>query len=342
MSFVGVCVGDLHLDKLTKYWPDANKMQLRSARLAVDAARRKGATEVFFLGDIAEGIRDNTGNAMRLSEPAQCAFLAMLLDLDQHVNTHVILGNHDWASEGSHSLQMFLTMQEHNVFRRVRFYADLERVKIGTTRCAMMPFPHTAPPAKTELAFAHYEVGGAVGDNGRSVHASDEHRYECHVIQGHLHTHQRVRNHWYPGTLYQTSFGENEDKGYAIFQPGGKKLGYEWIQHKPPFILRNLRVNEKADFKQLVADEKILFKLFVHESVKVPDDLLTRFPNIVNRLAFASEAEAEVLERDEFQTENQKINLDTRSALPDFLVGKGASKKQVERALQIVDDFSAK
>lgn len=339
MSFVGVAVGDLHLDKLTKYWADANTRQLRSVRLAVDAARRKGATEVFFLGDIAEGIRDNTGNAMRLSEPAQCEFLALLLELDQVINSHVILGNHDWASDGSHSLQMFLTMQEHGVFKRTRFYADLERVRVGTTRCAMMPFPHTVPPARTQLAFGHYEVSGAVGDNGRSVHASEKHRFDCPVIQGHLHTHQRVRNHWYPGTLYQTSFGENEDKGYAVFQPGSK-LGYEWIAHKPPFILRNLRVNTPADFKQLVKDESVLFKLFVHESVRVPDDLLMRYPNIVNRLAFASDSEAETLERDEFQTENQRIDLDTRAALPVFLSGRGATRQQVERALQIVDDFA--
>lgn len=338
MSFIGCAIGDLHLDKLTKYWPNANALQLGSARRVVDAARRKGAEQVFLLGDIAEGIRDNTGNAMRLSEPAQCELLSFLMELDQVIDTHIILGNHDWASEGSHSLSMFIEMQKHGVFKRVRFYPELEKVSIAGKKIAMMPYPNVEPPKGCQLGFAHYEVSGAIGDNGRSVHSQDTFDWDCPIIQGHLHTHQRVRNHWYPGTLYQTSFGENADKGYGLFQLG-QKLKMQWVQHTPPFKLVNLRVNKREDFKQLVNDELTLFKLFVHEDVKVPDDLLTKFPNIVNRLAFASDVEAEALEHDEFQTENQRIDLNDRAALPDFLVGKGANKRQVERALQIVDDF---
>jgi DNA repair exonuclease SbcCD nuclease subunit len=341
MTWTGCAIGDLHLDKLTKYWPDANRKQLRAVRKTITEAKQQGASRVFFLGDIAEGIRDNTGNAMRLSEPAQCELLTLLLELDQHIDTHVILGNHDWASEGSHSLQMFLTMQQHSVFKRVRFYADLERVKIAGTRCAMLPFPHTIPPKGSDLAFAHYEVAGTVGDNGRTSHADDEFSFSCPVIQGHLHTHQKVRNHYYPGTLYQTSFGENTDKGYALFQPGAK-LSYKWVQRKAPFQLLNLRINTREDFDQLTNEPNTLYKLFVHEDVKVPDNLLTRFPNIVNRLAFANEAEAATLEQDEFATENQRVDLDSRAALPDYLRSKGASKRQIERGLQIVDDFLKK
>lgn len=338
MSWTGVAIGDLHLDKLIKYWPDANTRQLGAVRKTVAAARQQGASQVFFLGDIAEGIRDNTGNAMRLSEPAQCELLTLLLELDQQIDTHVILGNHDWASTGSHSLQMFFTMQKHGVFKRVRLYETLERVKIDGVRCAMMPFPHTTPPKGSQVAFAHYEVGGAVGDNGRSTHVADEFRFDCPVIQGHLHTHQRVRNHYYPGTLYQTSFGENDDKGYALFQPGAK-FGYKWIERGPPFKMVNLRINSREDFAQLTLDTQVLYKLFIHEDVKVPSNLLTRFPNIVNRLAFASEQEAASLEQDEFATENQRVDLDSRNVLPDYLLKVGASRKQVERALQIVDDF---
>lgn len=339
MTWTGCAIGDLHLDKLTKYWPDANRMQLRAARKTITAARQQGASKVFLLGDIAEGIRDNTGNAMRLSEPAQSEFLSFLLQLDQEIDTFVILGNHDWASEGSHSLQVFLTMQKHGVFKRVRLYETLEKVKIDGIRCAMMPFPNVEPPAGSQIAFAHYEVSGAVGDNGRAVHQQEEYKFKCPVIQGHLHTHQRVRNHYYPGTLYQTSFGENADKGYAVFQPGDSKLHYKWIAQGAPFKLVNLRVNQREDFAQLTNDPHTLYKLFVHEDVTVPDNLLTKYPNIVNRLAFASESEAESLEQDEFNTENQRVDLDTREALPEMLLSKGATKRQVERALQIVDDY---
>lgn len=338
-GFTGVAIGDLHLDALTKYWPNANRMQLDSVRGVVDHARRKGATEVVFLGDVAEGIRDNTGNAMRLSEPAQCELLALLLELDGVINTHVILGNHDWASEGSHSLQMFMELQRHEVFKRTRFYAAEERVKIGGVRCALLPYPCKEPPSNTQLAFAHYEVSGAAGDNGRVVHSEHEHRYGCPFIQGHLHTHQRVRRHHYPGTLYQKSFGENEDKGFAMFSHSGSTFDYAWQEHGVPFTLRNLRINTREDFKQLTKDPLIMYKLFIHQDVRVPDNLLTSYPNVVNRLAYATEEEAAVLEHEEFLTENQRIDLDSRVVLPDYLKSKGATRTQIERGMQIFDDY---
>lgn len=338
MSFIGVAIGDLHLDKLTKYWPNANAMQLASARGVIRSAKRRGASRAFYLGDLAEGIRDNTGNAMRLSEPAQCLLLSHFMEMDKEIESHVILGNHDWASEGSHSLSMFIEMQKHGVFKQTFFYPELDKVKIDGRKIAMMPYPNVEPPNGCELGFAHYEVSGAVGDNGRAVHSQDEFEWSCPIIQGHLHTHQRVRNHYYPGTLYQTSFGENEDKGYGMFHMGNK-FQYKWVRNETPFKLVNLRINKREDFKQLVSDELTLFKLFVHEDVRVPDDLLMKYPNIVNRLAFANEEEAVALEHDEFNSENQRIDLDDLSVLPDYLESKGGTKKQVERAVQIVEDF---
>lgn len=339
VSFLGVCIGDTHLDKLTKYWPNANAMQLGAAKQTVIAGLRANATEAFLLGDVSEGIRDSTGNAMRLSEPAQCELLKFFFWLDSVINGHVILGNHDWGSEGVHSLSMFIEMQKHGVFKRLKFYPELDRVKIAGVKVAMMPYPNVEPPKGTELGFAHYEVSGAVGDNGRAVHSRDKHEWECPIIQGHLHTKQRVRNHWYPGTLYQTSFGETSAKGYATFHMG-KKLDLKWTRNKPPFSLVNLRVNVPEDFKKLVHDPLTLFKLFVHEDVHVPDKLLTQYPNIVNRLAFASEDEAEALEHEEFQSENGSIDLDALAVLPGHLKQQGATDRQVERALQIVEDFS--
>lgn len=342
MSFVGCAIGDIHYDKLTKYWHNANALQSSAVQRAVSTSMQRAATEAFFLGDIAEGIRDSTGNSMRLSEDAQSEFLSLLMWLDQRINTHIILGNHDWASEGHHSLQLFLTMQEHKVFKRVRFYPTMEKVRIAGVKCALMPFPNIVPPAGTQVGFAHYGVAGAVGDNGRAVHSDgdgDDHKFTCDIIQGHLHTHQRVGRHYFPGTLYQTSFGENPDKGFGLFQPTNGKLGYKWIEQTPPFKLVNLRINKREDFKKLTKDPSTLFKLFVHEDVRVPDDLLTRYPNIVNRLAFANDEEAAIIENDEFATENKRLDLDSRKALPEYLLTKGASKRQIARALEIVDGF---
>lgn len=338
MTWIGCAIGDLHFDKLTKYWPDANHRQAMAVKSTVADAKREGATRLFLLGDIAEGVRDTTGNAMRLSEGAQVEFFDLLCHLDSEIETHVYLGNHDWASDGHHSLQVFLSMYRRGVFKRVHFYDTMTKTKLGGVRCAIMPFPHTEPPKGTELAFAHYEVSGAVGDNGRQVHSKDEHKYRCPVIQGHLHTHQRVRNHYYPGTLYQTNFGENEDKGYALFQAGGD-FKYRWVSKRPPFKLVNVRINRREDFKQLVADDHVKYKLFVHEDVRIPDGLMERFPNIVNRLMFATEQDAAALEQNEFLIESNQVDVDSDALLPDFLKSEGATRTQIKRGREIVADY---
>lgn len=342
---IGAAIGDLHLDKMTKYWPDANKRQVNAVLSTAATALDRGATRLFLLGDIADGIKDSTGNAMRLSEAGQVQFLRLLMTIDsdprfsQMESLDIILGNHDWAHEGSHSLQVFIEMCNQNVFKKVRIHETLTKVKYQGKRLAMLPFPNTEPPKGTDLAFAHYEVKGAIGDNGRATHADNPHNYGVPVIQGHLHTKQVVRKqHYYPGTLYQTSFGESEDKYFATFSLGNK-LAVQFHPVKAPFILRNLRVNELCDLKGLVKDPRILFKLFVQEEVKLPENLLLDYPNIVNRLDFSSDKEAEALEAEEFRLENSTIDIDERKLLPAFLEKKGATSTQVDRAMAIFDGF---
>lgn len=88
----GVAIPDIHYDKLTKYWPDANVRQTNCIRQVLDKAIDNGVKTAFYLGDIAEGVRDSTGNSMRLSEGAQVEFLKLLVDYDSRIKSHIILG----------------------------------------------------------------------------------------------------------------------------------------------------------------------------------------------------------------------------------------------------------
>jgi hypothetical protein len=335
----GVCLGDGHLDKLTKYWPNANEMMINGWRRVLNAAIADGVRYAFLLGDVADGIRDSTGNAMRLTEAAQCSLLKFFFEYDGRIHIDTILGNHDWASEGSHSLQIFFELQRHKAFKTIKFHERATCVKRGGIWCNFLPYPNIKPTdERAQVAFAHYEVGGAVGDNGRQNRHEETYEFDIPFIQGHLHTRQKVRNHYYPGTLYQTSFGESLPKGYMRFKTDGRKFKHQWVDVDPEFKLINLHINKREDLKQLTESETTLYKLFVHSDVTIPDDLLTRFPNVVNRLAFNTEQELEALEHNEFESENQHINLDHEELLPDFLKKRGATKWQQNRAVELLMD----
>ena len=328
-------IGDLHLDKLLKYWPEANTLQLGAVRRVLDSCLSAGITTAFFLGDIAEGIRDSTKNAIRLSEDAQCQFLHLLMDYDGRMHLHIYLGNHDQAEKNLHSLQVFFEMQARGMFKTVRFYDKPTKIRADGVPIHVMPWPHTQPDPRAAFALAHYEVRGAVGDSGRTLHG-DMFEFDVPVVQGHLHTKQRVRNHIYPGTLYQTSFGERLPKGYGIGRVVNGKFKYRWEEIDPPFKLINLTVETKADLKKLTDHKYTLYKLFVDESVRIPEALLVKYPNIVNALQFSDAKELESLQQAELDIETADQAFDHRDFLTPYLQSQNATKWQIKRAKELL------
>ena len=332
-----VCIGDLHLDKLTKYWPDANRMQLACVRKVIKQNLFEGRKYFILLGDIGEGIRDSTGNKVRLSEDAQVALLELFSELDGKAFVDVLLGNHDLAEQGSHSLQIFIAAQKAGFFKTIRFHEKPTVVKRGGTIVSILPFPHKVPPEHAQFAVGHYEVHGAVGDTGYKV-SGDSHDFATPVIQGHLHTPQKVRNHHYPGTLYQLSFGEKLPKGFGLVRSTVEKFAYRWVQHEPPFELRNVRIEKPKDFNTLTANPRILQKIFVQDDVAIPKDLLGKYPNIVNAVQYGNEKELIALENAEIELESENAGFNHEEFLKPVLTTFGATKKQIARALSILKD----
>jgi len=342
---IETCIlGDVHLDKLRKYWPNANALQLNSYRKTIRLNKQRGIEHFFIAGDVADGIRDSTNNAMRLTEDGQCEFLKFLMDVDGTCNLHIILGNHDWAEQGSHSLQVFIEMQKLGMFKTIRFYPEPEVVNIDGVHINFLPFPHRAPTDKADAAVAHYEVDGTVSDSGRIIKFKESRNddYGIPYMQGHLHTKQKNGRHHYGGTLYQTSFGESLPKGYAMARIGRGRFAWKFVPHEPPFKLENLHIYEKGDLAKLVNDPLHLFKLFVADDVRVPDNLLEKYPNIVNKLDFSSEEELAELEQAEFALENMQIEVNADDYLPDFFKSYGATEKQTQRAFQILAEYRGK
>lgn len=332
----------MHLDRHRKYWPNANQLQTNAYRRVIRNRMAEGYRHFVFCGDLADGLKDATGNQIRLSEDGQRSLLSLLKEFDGKANIHIITGNHDQSEEGHHSLGVFMEMQRLKMFETVHLYDKETMVDIDGVRVNMLPWPHRQPTGRCDVAVAHYEVHGTVSDSGSVINLSDEndHDYGVPFLQGHLHTNQRQGRHNYGGTLYQCSFGESLPKGYGMARVARGKFAWRFVPEAPPFKLINLKVTEGRDFKQLVDDPLTLFKLFVAEDVRVPDGLLDRFPNIVNALQYASEEELAELEKAEYQIEVGGIEINTDDYLPDFFKSSGATPWQTKRAFELLEEYN--
>lgn len=337
----GICIGDTHLDKLRRLFPtDHIKLQVKAIRKALQYAYSNGLKHVFFLGDIGEGYKDFTGQLV-MSEEARVALLGLIIKYDGKLNMYFYCGNHDFTEIGSNTLTSFIAMYKGGLFKTTHFYDKPVQLKLDGELVNILPYPEVKPLSKDRaLNFAHYEVSGALADSGRPIKNDNDYTFNGQpFIQGHLHTPQKVGNHYYVGTLYQTTFGERLPKGFGEFKYNNGKLKYRHVQVDPPFKLINLRVYKRQDLKQLVADPNVLFKLFIDETVKVIEKDFDKYPNIVNKLSFSTEEEADALELSEFFVDNQEIELTYDSALEESLRNDGLKPKQIKEAHAILERF---
>lgn len=339
-----VALGDFHADKLRKHFPGNDiDLQLNEVRKVYRYAERNGIRNVFWLGDIGEGYKDFTG-MLRMSEEAQSKLFAFWKSYDGTYDTHVIIGNHDYSGLESNTMKLFFELQRSKVFKTTKFYELEQQVKIDGVRVNFLPYPLLKPSDKRpSLCLAHYETSGAIRDNGRVIKDGEKHDYRGHIfVQGHLHTRQVVRSHFYPGTLYQTSFGESLPKGFMEFNAetrsdGKIRFKHRFIDTDPEFKLINVKVYNKKDLRQIEKNPLYKYKLFVSEEVRLTEQDLQPFDNIVNRLSFSDEKELEALEAAEFQLENITIDLSQDQVFKDFLKTKGLTKEQIKRCKQIIE-----
>ena len=105
----GIWVGDLHLDRLKKLYSNALELQEAEICKPLEYALSQGVKFVVFAGDI--------GEHPTLSESALLVLLNVLIKYGKHLNIHLILGNHDFAETGVHSLKVLeLLKQQKKIF----------------------------------------------------------------------------------------------------------------------------------------------------------------------------------------------------------------------------------
>lgn len=253
-----VSIGDLHLtdstgkNGLSSYIKDPDTM---IADLVISQplkwARANGVKHIVLLGDICDGTR--------MSYSAQ---LQLLRILRTPFHFHIIPGNHDMIAEdpvAGHSLQLIKEFRLPNV--------SIYETPTVVDKVKFCPWP-CAEFDKKLMNIAHIDVQGSRTDSGRLNASEKLTESKAAAVIGHIHTAQTVRNSCYPGNLYQTNFGESQDKffGHSVYDDGWET---NLIAVKPKYRLHTIEVSHRRDLKKVPASEYDLIKLILKEAADV-------------------------------------------------------------------------
>lgn len=331
--FEGIFIGDIHLDKLSKLFPSSHvQLKFNEIEKPLNYALKKGIRDVIFLGDVCENYR--------LSYDSMCGFIKFLHKWDGKLKLHFILGNHDFAEDGVHSLQPFIEEQKLGLFKSVRFYTK-QTVKDLGIPVNFCPFPFTEG-VDGALNVGHFEVSGSTRDNGRIIKEAHKVSKRHRWVMGHLHTPHDVNKVHYTGTLYQLNFGESLPKYFSHVKArlSGKEVltDIQRIKVDPAFKFFNVQVNSKSDLKVIEKNKLYLYKLFIHSDYELSEKDLLKYKNVVDVKGFSSKEELIALKDEEFiDIKEQSLILPSATEnLKAYLKAKGTDKKTIERCLGIV------
>lgn len=321
-------IGDLHLDgRLSKFIPDLNVVIMEEVRSVVAKAVAKGCQVIILYGDI--------GDKPKLSDQAHQLLCELFLAFPQ-IKFLVLKGNHDVESDAKTGLDLLRFLSRARMLPNVQV-ALKPRVIFGNTDYPinMLPWPHTETK-KGMLNVLHVETAGSVMDSGRGV---DSHAPviadKLFCVAGHLHTNQIAGSVNFSGTLYQTAFGEKEEKFWHLIDLRSKKVIS--VPHKPKYTLRNIVVKTQEDLKLIPDDPHILCKLFIASNVAVPSEAFDKFPNVVKHNNFQTKQELEALVMEDFVIDDVSgtVNFDIGVALEDWMASENITASLRKKVLSL-------
>jgi len=322
-----VSIGDLHLTDsvgkggLSAYLEEPDAMV---ADLVIDQplryARKHGVRDIVLLGDLCEN--------PRMSYQAQLALdriISTRYDSKSLFRFHIYPGNHDLFDtnpEAGHSLQVLELWKRPNVV----LYTEVTDVEIGGHPVRFLPWPHQNFH-KGRLNFAHVDVHGSKTDSGRLNDKDGMSTSKAHCVIGHIHTMQRIRNSFYPGTTYQTNFGESGDKFFAhITNDDGWNV--EMVPIRPTYRLHTITVESKADLKLIPASPQDLVKLIIRGKINASD---YQHLTVVKTLAVKSEAEAALAQVEEL-SQGSAVEVSTDEFFENWMAAQSKPQELKDKA----------
>ena len=337
MILEGIATSDWHLCGLDKHFHDAVTRQLHEVDKIYQYAVANGVQHVFVPGDISD--------TPHMPYDVYIALVLFLKKYDGIINTHYILGNHDFSDTRKTSMDLLHVLCEQGMFESFHMHMKMERMKIDGCRVNFLPYPCLeAPHGKPSLNFTHVEYNGAVGDNGRKLRVKDEfvQRESDFNVSGHIHQYQVLKKQCavYCGNPYQKNFGERLPKGFIHFKArsSGRRVEFKhkFVDNKPDFQLVNAVVKSREDLGRLSSSDAIRYKLWMSPEVEMPKDLRLRFPNITGGIFDLESKEKKVEEAVAAAQTQQRRSVNIMSGLPGFLRKAGFKKRSIREAKDIV------
>lgn len=311
-----VFIPDLHIGAFGTVFSDLDNpddLIYEAANQVITYARNNGIKNVIFLGDLFDA-----------AEPTQkqvSDFIAFLFSL-QPLNVYIIPGNHDYEHISHNSLEILNFLVSVKLIPHVQLFLQPTDALIDGVPFSFLPWPHhnkkklrmRKGPA---INIAHIEQAGALRDNGNVIEEGVVlNTKRDYWIIGHLHRKQEKDRVFYPGTLFQRTFGEPLPKGFShsIIKYGsnGLKVKHKWRAIQPPFEMHNIRV-EKPEDLQLVEPYDIKnrpikrYKLFIRNGVALPPNYRQDNQHVVKIDGWKTKKEAEALEKGTLLLDSQTL-----------------------------------
>lgn len=345
MALQGIVTSDWHLLGMNAIFKSPLERQMAEIHKPYRYAIEHGIQHIFVPGDMCD--------VPFMDDHTLIALITFLLSYDDQVDTHYQVGNHDVAHSKKTSMDVLKVLADSGFFKRFHLYSQPTIKKIEGVNCVFMPFPHEKVPdcPKPPVVFAHIEVQGAIGDNGRPLKHGNDDRFirqkGDYVFSGHIHQHQILhkKRFAYCGSLYQKNFGEALPKGFIEFEAkyvkGELKVKPTFIVSKPDFTLETKIITSSDDWDTLSREENIRYKILTEEGIVVPKNIMRDFPNIIY-LKGAGKSVKVNMESEDGETASATIKdmpkFGVTTGLKRYLKSAELDKRQIKRAQELVKE----
>ena len=342
--FSFAAIGDLHLDssRLSSLFGERKALDMQIGCLEDIACQAvdEGIKSLFLLGDVFD------------KKPSLAALVA-LLDFFHEMEAKdarfgVFPGNHDVLGAGATTLDLLAFLARKGKAKNVKVFREPFAAQTVSGVIDVLPWPACEPVSDSPLAcLGHFGVKGALMDNGIALREEDDPGKEIPGneilwVLGHLHTGQMLgSNKVYPGTPYQTKFGENEDKSWLRVDLEGRgKWKLDTRKIDKPFTLDTFRAKSARDYERMPKPVKNTRLRVVYDprTAPPPDDLSLTREDVAEAVPIGDNTAVDMDAVASGMEETKVDGFTPLAGLEEFLKERGMKKRQIAKARELVKD----
>lgn len=304
-------IGDIHLNKLSHRIPNFNDLVLTTLANTLKDAYSLGCEAVAILGDVFD-----------TPYPDQDSQIALLNVLTANpTKIFIIPGNHDCADVTINSLK--ITKWTKSLNSNIEVITKPKIITISGMKIEMMPHPYVENMSKkADIAFAHFAVNGARGDNGFTVRTKNQPKGR--FLLGDFHGAQSGKvkgcDYEYIGSLTQLSWEEKPKKSIVLLEDGEISRRKVNLSYR----LKKVTVESDDELNALTIESDTFYYIKTKNGYILPKGWNLQYPNVVRQSAVGAKKDkrAELLAPEEIFTDplaNLEPYLLSKKHSPEFV-----------------------